>query len=265
MKVAYWGNRRKSGVTCALAAIGVTAVLAYPFKITIFENHYNENGVTRYLFPRRWLYRVAEVNPGAECFFHGGSNGMEQGRAPGEYPVIEVLEKGLYYVPQFTKNPDLFDYQFHFNLLPMLEDCPDIAFIDTRRENSISSKTILEEAEVAVVLLRQDMYEIQNFFQNYSSLVPKTFFIINDYQRKNPVNLTKIISEFGFRDDCIGIIPHSDEFKMAADYGRLIEYITSNYTGTKYRENRYFMQELKKTTFLLMQKVVFNREFGDLF
>lgn len=266
MKVAYWGNCRKSGVTCALAAIGLTAVLAYPFKITIFENHYNENGVLRYLFPRKWLYRVAEsAESWRERFFFEGSHDWGGEGSIDNYPVIELLEKGLYYVPQFTQNPDLFDYQFHSNLLPMLRSYPDIAFIDTQKENSISSKVILEEADVVVVLLRQDMYEIQSFFQNYSPLVPKTFFIISDYQRKNTVHLTKIMSEFGFRDDCIGIIPHSDEFKMAADYGRLIEYITSNYTGTKCRENRYFMQELKKTTFLLMQKVVFNREFEELF
>lgn len=60
VKVAYWGNGRKSGVTCALTAIGVTAVLAYPFKITLFENHYNKNGVLRYLFPRKWQYCVGE-------------------------------------------------------------------------------------------------------------------------------------------------------------------------------------------------------------
>lgn len=266
MKVAYWGNCRKSGVTCALAAIGLTAVLAYPFKITIFENHYNENGVLRYLFPRKWLYRVAEsAEVWRERFFFGGSHVRYGKSSTEDYPVIELLEKGLYYVPQFTQNPDLFDYQFHCNLLPMLQSYSEIAFIDTQKENSISSKVILEEADVVVVLLRQDMYEIQSFFQNYSSLVPKTFFIISDYQRKNKINLAKIISEFGFRDDCIGVIPHSDEFKMAADYGRLIEYITSNYTGTSDREKRYFMQELKKTTFLLMQKVVFNREFGEIF
>jgi len=300
VKVAYWGNCRKSGVTCALTAIGLTAVLAYPFKITLFENHYNENGVLRYLSPRKWLYCVSEAVTAygnsaygnlsyTDCpprfsgnfcetenycenkdfYIMGNPYRKKENRRGGgiqnAYPVIELLEKGLYYVPQFTENADLYDYQFHFNLLPLLRRYQEIAFIDTHRENTLSSKVILEEADVVVVLLRQDMDEIQSFFQNYSSLIPKAFFIINDYQKKSAINLTKIVSEFGFQNDSIGVIPHSEEFQLAAAYGRMIEYISSNYNTSEERENRYFMQELKKTTFLLMQQVVFNRELGEGF
>ncbi len=266
MKVAYWGNCRKSGVTCALTAIGLTAVLTYPFKITIFENHYSENGVLRYLFPRKWPYCVAEpVHHYREGFFHENQHRMQNAGSMADYPVIELLEKGLYYVPQFTKNADLFDYQFHCNLMPVLKRYSEIAFIDTQRGNALSSKMILEEADVVVVLLKQDMYEIQSFFQNYSSLIPRAFFIISDYQRKSKNNLAKIISEFGFRKDCIGVIPHSEEFQFAAGYGRMIEYISTNYVGKGTREDYYFMQELKKTTFLLMQKVAFDRRLGEVF
>ena len=276
MKVAYWGNCRKSGVTCALTAIGLTAVLAYPFKITLFENHYNENGVQRYLFPRKWPYCVSEtvtaygdsayVNLSCADYLPNFAGSFcEMGNCFEKYPIIELLERGLYYVPQFTKNADLYDYQFHFNLLPHLQRYQEIAFIDTNRENTISSKVILEDADVVVVLLRQDMDEIQSFFQNYSSLLPKAFFIISDYQKKSAINLTKIVSEFGFQNDSIGVIPHSEEFQLAATYGRMIEYISSNYNTSEEKENRYFMQELKKTTFLLMQQVVFNRELGEVF
>lgn len=286
MKVAYWGNGRKSGVTCALTAIGVTAVLAYPFKITLFENHYNKNGVLRYLFPRKWQYCVGESvyrDPFLKTPVYGNyltnqSYTMEQSYSLNEsytlmdggensfaYPVIELLERGLYYVPQFTSNADLYDYQFQCDLLPLLKKYQEIAFIDTQRENTISSKVILEDADIVVVLLRQNMDEIQSFFQNYSSLVPKAFFIISDYQKKSPVNLQKIVSEFGFRRDCIGVIPHSEEFGLAAAYGRMIEYISSNYMSSEEKESRYFMQELKKTTFLLMQQVVFNRELEEVF
>ncbi len=61
------------------------------------------------------------------------------------------------------------------------------------------------------------------------------------------------------------MIPHSEEFGLAAAYGRMIEYISSNYMSSEEKESRYFMQELKKTTFLLMQQVVFNRELEEVF
>ncbi|MDE7325646.1 MAG: hypothetical protein K2N63_05105, partial [Lachnospiraceae bacterium] len=171
MKVAYWGNGRKSGVTCALTAIGLTAVLSYPFKITLFENHYNENGVLRYLFPRKWQYCVGEsvyrdpvykTPVYGNYLTHQACAVREGGDGSEAYPVIELLEKGLYYVPQFASNADLFDYQFHCDLLPLLKRYQEIAFIDTHRENTISSKIILEDADIVVVLLRQDMDEIQS-------------------------------------------------------------------------------------------------------
>ena len=130
-----------------------------------FRNQ-NKNGVLRYLFPRKWQYCVGESvyrDPFLKTPVYGNyltnqSYIMEQSYSLNEsytlmddggnsfaYPVIELLERGLYYVPQFTSNADLYDYQFQCDLLPLLKKYQEIAFIDTQRENTISShiKTLL--------------------------------------------------------------------------------------------------------------------------
>ena len=182
------------------------------------------------------------------------------------HAVVEVMEDRLYYIPQIARKPDLFDYEFRCNLLPVLnsyQNREEIAFIDTGLKNSISSKIILNEADFVVVTLRQDLQEIQDFFQNYSSLSQKAFFIIGNYSKKCRPTLNKILSEFGFRRDRIGIVPHSEEFRMVAETGRMAEFISSRFNGCCTVEDKFFIQELKKTTFLLMQYAVFNNEKGN--
>ncbi|MDE7300206.1 MAG: hypothetical protein K2N94_15520, partial [Lachnospiraceae bacterium] len=69
-----------------------------------------------------------------------------------------------------------------------------------------------------------------------------------------------ILSEFNFRRDQLGVIPHLDEFAWAADSGRVIEFVSARFNRNNGDEEKYFMQELKKTTFLLLQQTIFNRE-----
>lgn len=269
MNIAYWSNSRKSGVTSNLTAVGLTGVLAYPFKITMFENHYNVNGVSRYLFPECMTKGVAEKDIyclGQGIFEHPECRRNQKAyHVQKNYAMVEVMEDSLFYVPQLTRNADLFDYEFRCNLMPVLASCQNqggIAFIDTSLENSISSKIILNEADMVVVTLRQNLQDIHDFFQNYSSLSQKAFFIIGNYNRNSKLDLKTILSEFGFRRDRIGIIPHSDEFQMAAESGRMIEFISSHFNNST-EEEKYFIQELKKTTFLLMQHAVFNNDKGS--
>ncbi|MBQ9119877.1 MAG: hypothetical protein IJY09_07500 [Lachnospiraceae bacterium] len=181
-----------------------------------------------------------------------------------EYSAVEVLKNSLYYVPQRPRGDDyLFDYEFQCSYLPRLEKYVsrhELAFVDTRPNRSISSKIILDRADLVVVILRQNILEIQEFFQNYSSLLDKAFFIIGNYNKKNPLTLRKIVSEFGFSTERIGIIPHCKEFQFAVDHGRMVEFISRCFQGSLDKEENYFIKELKKTTFLLMQQAVFNRD-----
>ena len=267
MKVAYWSNCRASGVTSNLTAIGVAGVLAYPsLKITIFENHYNPNGIPNILFPKCLAKRTAEEN-----YSYLGGGKMEppflRGRKKmffrfGDYTAVEVIKNGLYYVPVLSENPDLFDYEFNCSMVPMLEKFQaedKIAFIDTGRKNNISSNVILDSADLVVVTLRHNLQNIKNCFNNYSSFIPKAFFIIGNYDRKSCVNLRRILSEFHFKREQIGVIPHLDEFEWAANSGRIIEFLASRFDQSLGGEEGYFIQELKRTTFLMMQHAVFDR------
>ncbi len=269
MKIAYWSPGRGCGVTSNLAAISIAGVLTYPFQITVFENHSNMNGIMRCMFPNCMARMVAE-----EEMYYLGTGAYEnlicrQNHKPhirmDSYDAVEVLKNCLYYVPQRPRGDEYLFENIWYGKLSGLEEYKSpqkLAFIDTRSNCSVSSAMILHDADMVVVTLKQDFFEIQEFFQNYSSLLEKAFFIIGNYNPKNELNLRAIVSEFGFSTERIGIVPHCKEFQFAEENGRMVEFISANYQGEADREKGYFMKELKKTTFLLMQQAVFNRKNG---
>lgn len=266
MKIAYWSYHRGCGVTSNLAAVALTGVLAFPIKITMMENHYNSNGISQYFFPHCFTKGVAEeenyyLGPGVmehpACRRSRKVNSVRE-----QYPVIEMLKGALYYMPQINRQLNLLDLDYQQNLLPILNQFKkpeDLVFIDTGHGNCVSSKMILDDADMVVVTLPQDLEAIHFFFQNYSSLVPKAFFIIGNYNKKHTCNLEKITREFQFHREKIGIILHSDEFQLAEAEGRIIEFITSAFYNSTNTEERNFIQSLKMTAYQLMQLAVYNR------
>lgn len=255
-------------MTGSMLAVALTAALDYPsLKITLFETHYNVQGIAERIFPKCMKKCVAED----KLFYWGG------GRFPNSYlPVlykkfkragdcmaVEVLQDSLYFIPRLSSNRDLVDYEFYCIGLPLLEQYntnDNIALIDTRRGNNMSTKTVLEQADVVVVVLSQNLGEIQDFFQNYSSLIPKAFFIIGNYDKDNDITLDVIRKEYLFRRDRLGIIPYLDEYEQAMAAGRAVEFFMSNHTTLEGKRMQYFMQELKKTTFLLSQQSFYREE-----
>ena len=59
------------------------------------------------------------------------------------------------------------------------------------------SKNVLDEADLVVVFLSQKETEIQNFFERFSSLIPKVLFIIVDYQRDSGYSCRRIKEKYG--------------------------------------------------------------------
>ena len=108
------------------------------------------------------------------------------------------------------------------------------------------SKNVLDEAELVIVFLSQDKTEIQNFFERFSSLLPKAFFVIVDYQRDSVYTSRKISAEYGIKHNNIGIISHSREFEKACEEGNLGQFIFQNLHRTVEEQNNRFIASLKK-------------------
>ncbi len=258
MKIAFFSKEGSCGATSSLAAISIAAVLSEKRRILTLENHWSESTI-------------------AECYFYENSTNivkqgcvryLEQGmldnlvrhfaamtnkRREG-IMTVEVLEDSLYYMPQNAFSHDLFDYEFSCNMLPMLqilETSYPFLFIDTKNQ-TMSSKIILEEADFVVVHLPQNELQIEEIMKSYSAILDKSLFLISDYREQFSISIPHIMNEYQVLPERFAILPHSIPFETAIQEGSAINFIYSNYDCDEDNTNYTFIKELKRTTKLIL-------------
>lgn len=259
MKVAFFSKEGSCGATSSMAAISIAAVLSEKLRILTLENHWSESTI-------------------AECYFYENStniikqgcvNYLEHGmldnlvrhfaamtnkRREG-IMTVEVIEDSLYYMPQNAFSHDLFDYEFSCNMLPMLkilETSYPFLFIDTKNQ-TLSSKIILDEADFVVLNLPQNELLIEDIMKTYSSILNKSLFLMCDYREQSSFSIPRIMNEYQILPEQLAILPHSIPFETAIQEGSAINFIYSNYDCDVNHVNYAFIKELKRTTRLILQ------------
>lgn len=266
MKIAFWSNVSKAcSVTANLAAVSVASVIRYPYTVVAFENRLCSNNLGKALLGCSRINGMSEV--GTNYYDGGGMEGLMRKVYRGEYQdgmlgtyLKEVISEHLYYIPQSRViHSEIFDYEFDRCIQPLLkmtEEFADISFIDTANHNNLSTKTILEEADLIVVNLCQKQSILEDFFLNFSSLVSKAVFIISNYELNTKLNMKRIASMYEIPEENLLIIPFNEFYQNAVTSGSVIEFISGNYSCQKGSPNFIFIQCIKKAAHIIIKKAV---------
>ena len=67
-------------------------------------------------------------------------------------------------------------------MLRKKEQTAQLWMIDTECNQNVSSKILLNEAELIVVTLRRELQSIVNFIKNFSEIKEKSIFLITDFK-----------------------------------------------------------------------------------
>lgn len=264
MNIAFWSNEENSGITSNMLALGTSIALGYQERIIMLENHRSRNNLAKGLFGAYTAEFVREdgnyyyMNGKADHVIKRFSNKMN--RKLIDLIAIEVLENSLYYYWQdHLITPELFDYQFFSDYYLILEQAGLIgrlSFLDTKPHNTLSTKEILDMAELVVINLKQDPVSVQSFFQKYQSIIYKSIFIISKYRENDGVNPDYLVNKFGVNRDQIGVIPRCGGFKAAVEEGRTLEFISSNYNCKEETDYWYFISALRNASSIVMQNIL---------
>lgn len=264
MKIAFWSNARQCGVTSNVAAISVASVIRFPYKIITLENHLSPQNLGSFYQGKSKADLVCEV--GTNYYEGGGSEGLIRMIYRGYYDgdilnhyMREIICDHLYYIPQGQVIPSkLFDYELNSCIHPLFQlmgEFAEVSMIDTASNNMLSSKTVLEEADLIVVNLCQDPNILEDFFFNYSTLLSKTIILISKYSNHLSYSMKKIAKAYHYPLERIFPIPYNEFFQVATQQGRVIEFISSNYNCSKDNPNYFFIQALKNATYGIMTEV----------
>lgn len=265
MNIAFWSNvNEKCGVSANLAAISLASVIRFPYKILVVENHLCSNNLGQAYLGSSRVDMVREVGTnyyeggGIECLLRKINRGLYYYDHMEPY-IKEIIYNHLYYIPQSKViHKDIFNYELYHNISPMfefLENHSNISFIDTASSQNLSSQTILEKSDFIVVNLCQNSVLLEDFFLNYSSIIPKAVFIISKYSKQSIFNSKKLSQMYDIPKEHIVAIPYNEMFCNAFLNGSIIEFMNRNYVCDKNNPNYDFIQAVKRATNMIMKKV----------
>jgi hypothetical protein len=263
LKIAFWSNAgEKCNVSLNLSAISVASVIRYPYTIIAIENRIcHDNLGKAFWSDHHFSFRY---EAGTNYYDGGGIEGLLRKIYRGEYHseilksyLKAVIHKHLYYIPQTRViHNEIFDYEFDHSIHPlfaMIEENADICMIDTASHENLSSKAVLEEADLIVVNLCQKQSVLEDFFINYSSLIPKAVFLISNYDHRLAPSLKKIIEIYDIPMDHITVIPYHEAFQNAFVKGSVVEFISGNYSCPKENPNYLFIRSVKKAAYMVIK------------
>jgi hypothetical protein len=264
LKIAFWSNsNEKCNVSANLAAISVASVIRYPYSVIIVENRLNHNNLGKAFLRDTHVNLFNEV--GTNYYDGGGIEGLlrkiyreNYNLDTLSYHIAEIINQHLYYIPQSRViHSEIFDYEFNHCIHPlfdMIDEYADICIIDTASHQNLSTKTILEESDLIVVNLCQSQTILEDFFFNYSSLIPKAVFIISNYKCHSKLNSKKIAGVYQIPWEKIILIPENTSYQNAYANGSVVEFIYSNYHCLKGNPNFIFIQSIKKAAYMIIKR-----------
>lgn len=242
MKVAFWsGVSPSGGATDYLAAVGTILAIKRNCKIVLSSNHISNHMLQDCFFgktkeeiahtPYHFIYGTQEYFR-ALCDLKMNRQGS----------VMEIPMEGLtiIYPPDVTET--MFYYEVPRSTLYLL---------DIAGENSIASQSALEEADIIVAFLPQDEAEIQRIFDQFSTLLPKTLFVIDRFQRNGGCSRRNFAAKYGCNTWNIGVIPQNNEFSEACQEGKLEFFIKANLDLATKAPQYNFMVNLEEIVKLL--------------
>lgn len=263
MKIAFWSNVNEiCNVSANLAAISVASVIRYPYSVIVLENRLCNNNLGKAFLRDTQVNFICEA--GTNYYDGGGIEGLirkiyrENFSSDMIKSYLKVIHKHLFYIPQSRViHNEIFEYEFDHcihSLFSVMEEYADICFIDTASKGSLSTKTILDEADLIVVNLCQREGILEDFFTNYSSLIDKSLFVFSNYDNRAILNNKNIADRYHLSIDNILVIPNNISYQNAFSNGSVVDFIVRNYSCLRENPNYRFIQAIKKAANIVIKK-----------
>lgn len=266
MKVAFWSNAKgKCGTTSNLAGISGMLALEERGKMVLLENHQSYHCVENALVPTG---RMAEMIKEPAHLY--GLSGMEYLLKKLHCGLIDdhtlegvsrkLLGEQLRYIPHSQiSGKDLFEYELYQSieeLLGWMDKQEEIYLIDTEYGGNLSSKYILEHADLIVVNLCQSGAVLNQFFEQYHSMMDKSVFLLGNYHPNSRYSQKNILRKYQIDKNRLAVIPYNMEYHDALEDGTVLHFLERNMHCSKRNDNYGFMRDIKKAVDMIWNEIM---------
>lgn len=175
--------------------------------------------------------------------------------------IKNIKNTSLYYIPSSRKVRNGIDEEaaeyLSGDLPRVLRKMSDISLIDNQNGNRRLSKKSLRDCDVVVINLYQGIEEADKILED-EGIRKKAVFLVGKYDDESKDDLASIRRRYNLQKDEIGVIPYNIHFHDAINEGKVVEYIKKSMYATRNDTNFLFINELYKSTNLILKKAGIN-------
>ena len=269
MQIAFFGNTRgKAGITSNMAAVSTFLALEMQMRLVLFENHFNLNNIENGFWENSYEDFVMET----PFFYHHQGidqvmKSLDSGIGLQEVirdAALEPVADRLFYIPQSnTGNKEVFEYELNRILdflLMELSKFAQLVVVDTAAADNLTTKTILEKADLIVMNLCQDPYVLMDCFKRFGAIRHKCLYLLGNYDKSSRYSVKYVMRQFEVPKDRIAVIPYNTEFRDAMSLGKLVAFLSRNAACSRQDENYYFIRELKRACSVIKKAAGIDQE-----
>lgn len=222
MRIVFWGNERGCHTTSNMLILAGYLACQCGYRITLMELAVEKTEIKQY-FSKPWYYYVKKE--------------------------IETLMKyRLYYV---RRENYLGNEQITY-----LEQNMDLVFLNLANRMDEEARTLMHNADLVVVNLKQEQRAFDLFYAGYANLSARMFLLVGNYYRMGSSDREFLQEYYGAKSEQTGIILNNPEYEMACEKGILDRYMYKSSEASISGRKHSFFREIERTAELLIGSLV---------
>ena len=250
MKIAFWSPLHGTGTTSSMLAVAIAYAELENKKVLLTQTHYNLNNLEQPL--------IGDV--GEEDFFRDiGIDAVLRHFKSGNITKDQISDCTIQvgqslYLLAGTRNSSREGYESSMvkgmlsHIFREVEKYYDIVFIDTNSGENEYSLSVSEECDAVVILLDQNLYMLDSFFENDILKNKNIFYLFADYDSESKYSLKNLSHKYKKINKYNSArIMHSAQFSDAISDKKVFKFITEDLDCDSYHTGFTFFTSLKDT------------------
>ena len=112
-----------------------------------------------------------------------------------------------------------------FEFINFLELNMDIVFMNLANRTDEEAKSLMRNADLVVVNLKQKNGDFDRYYAQYANLSKKIFLLIGNYYENEYCNKESLQKKYRIPKRQLAVIPNNPEYQIACERGSLERYI----------------------------------------
>ena len=259
MIVSFWSPVRNEYVSCLGVLTAIAGCRNFLCKVVMAENYIGLDNIGHCLFGDTYNRMRRDYDRYQSGFYERGDSFLKYlrkktGKAVCLGRTLEIMQDHLYYLPlNQCLRSDIYEYSFEREF-PDIRDFStahfDFLFLNTASNGNLSTKTLLNVCDLAVICLPAAEWVFEILLERYSSLLSKSLIVFCGDPKS--AFLRRMRKKYPAHRERMHYIPVTDDLKEAIRIGRVSDFAYTQRNENN-EPNRQLVRQIGYLAFSVMR------------